>query len=218
MMSIIELNEMSKKVYPHTLKKGDLIKTVFGYEEILEVEVKTTEVEFNGKVYPSTTTTIKTNGKIPVQSFKLAEVVIVVRGADLVAEETVEETVEVMAEEVTAEVVAPVVVDANVIDADVVVTLNSIIELAKAEDFNGGFVKVEDRNVFTRYILDGETIEDDVILKVFLNNDLLHEDELVIEYTKKGAFICSYYTIGFNCERIITRDIKEVCKFFRDLL
>lgn len=87
MITINKLNEMSKKVYAHKVNKGDLVKTVWGYAEVTDVEVKTWETTtFTGRKTTACETTIYLNGKLNKMVCPLTEAVIVVRAEDLVAE------------------------------------------------------------------------------------------------------------------------------------
>lgn len=90
MITINKLNEMSKKVYAHKVNKGDLVKTVWGYAEVTDVEVKTWETTtFTGRKTTACETTIYLDGKLNKMVCPLTEAVIVVRSEDLVAEDVV---------------------------------------------------------------------------------------------------------------------------------
>ena len=230
MLSVIELNEMSKNAYPHTLKKGDLIKSVWGYEEVLEVEVRTWESTspITGRVGKCAETTIKTDGKIPVQKYPLAKTVIVVRAKDLeekaqellqkdiieIPEETVEPVVE--ATEPTAEVVAPV----DALDIETVLILNDTINFAKSKGFEGGFEPLDKDNpneINVRYFINDEPVDEPVKCKIYMYNKFT-EDEIVVKITETNKFICCFYYIPFECIKKVYTKPYDITRFLRSVL
>ena len=174
MITVTRLNEMSKRVYGFGIRKGDLIKSVWGYEEVLSVEVKEWEEvsPISGRSFKCYETNIVTNGRIPNQKFKTTESVILVRAEDVKAEleaakevEVVEEPVKEETKEAVEVTVDEIVEVAELVDAPVEVLKRSVVNKDVIITAVNTFEAVGTAEELATYKIDGSTGSVEVLQK-----------------------------------------------------